>query len=134
MSFSLSRRRALAGLAAAPLAARAAPLVAAADRAVPSPSLNALAMRKGRRFGSAIGAGRGGGIDNPAYAAIVAGESGVIVPENELKWQWTRPGPETFDFERMDAIVAGAQAHKLALRGHTLFWDRPQRFTKWLHA
>jgi endo-1,4-beta-xylanase len=134
MSFSLSRRRALAGLAAAPLAARAAPLVAAADRAVPSPSLNALAMRKGRRFGSAIGAGRGGGIDNPAYAAIVAGESGVIVPENELKWQWTRPGPETFDFERMDAIVAWAQAHKLAIRGHTLFWDRPERFPKWLLA
>ena len=132
MSFSLSRRRALAGLAAAPLAARAAPLVAAADRAVPSPSLNALAMRRGRRFGSAIGAGRGGGIDNPAYAAIVAGESGVIVPENELKWQWTRPAPDKFDFAQMDAIVAWAQAHKLAVRGHTLFWDRPERFPRWL--
>jgi endo-1,4-beta-xylanase len=134
MSFSLSRRRALAGLAAAPLAARAAPLFAVAEPAVPSPSLNALAMRKGRRFGSAIGAGKGGGIENPAYAAIVAGEGGVIVPENELKWQWTRPGPEKFDFERMDAIVAWAQAHKLAIRGHTLFWDRPERFPKWLLA
>jgi endo-1,4-beta-xylanase len=32
----------------------------------------------------------------------------------------------------MDAIVAWAQAHKLAVRGHTLFWDRPERFPKWL--
>jgi endo-1,4-beta-xylanase len=56
----------------------------------------------------------------------------VIVPENELKWQATRPAPDKFDFARMDAIVAWAQANKLAVRGHTLFWDRPERFPKWL--
>lgn len=131
MSFDLTRRGALAGMAAAPLVLGAAPALAAAP-VVPSPSLNALAARKGRRFGSAIGGRRGGGIDNPDYAAVVAGECGVIVPENELKWQATRPGPETFDFAKMDAIVAWAQAHKLAVRGHTLFWDRTERFPKWL--
>jgi endo-1,4-beta-xylanase len=134
MSFPLTRRTALAGLAAAPLAAGVAPVFAAepAAPAVPSPSLNALAMRTGRRFGSAIGARRGGSIQNPAYAAIVAGECGVIVPENEFKWQATRPSPDKFDFRAMDAIVAWAQAHKLAVRGHTLFWDRTERFPKWL--
>jgi endo-1,4-beta-xylanase len=131
MSFDLTRRGALAGMAAAPLVLGGAPSFAAAP-AVPSPSLNALAARKGRRFGSAIGGRRGGGIDNPDYTAIVAGESGVIVPENELKWQATRPAPDKFDFARMDAIVAWAQANKLAVRGHTLFWDRPERFPKWL--
>lgn len=130
MSLSLTRRGALAGFAALPLAAHAGSVFAA----VPSPSLNALAMRKGRRFGSAINAGRGGGIRNPTYAAVVAGECGVIVPENELKWQATRPGPDNFDFGKMDAIVAWAQAHKLAIRGHTLLWDRPERFPKWLNA
>jgi endo-1,4-beta-xylanase len=132
MSLSLTRRGALAGLAAVPLAAHAAPAFAASGPAVPTPSLNALAMRTGRRFGSSINAGPGGGIRNPAYAAVVAGESGVIVPENEFKWQATRPAPDKFDFARMDAIVAWAQAHKLAVRGHTLFWDRPERFPKWL--
>jgi len=132
MSLSLTRRGALAGLAALPLAAHAAPALAAPTPVVPAPSLNALAARHGRRFGSAINAGKGGGIRNPAYAAVVAGECGVIVPENELKWQATRPAPDKFDFRRMDAIVAWAQARNLAIRGHTLFWNRPERFPKWL--
>jgi endo-1,4-beta-xylanase len=132
MSLALTRRGTLAGLATVPLAAHAAPAFAASGPAVPTPSLNALAMRTGRRFGSSINAGPGGGVLNPAYAAVVAGESGVIVPENELKWQATRPAPDRFDFARMDAIAAWAQAHKLAVRGHTLFWDRPERFPKWL--
>ena len=130
MSFDLTRRGALAGMAAVPLLLGAEPAFGAAT--VPSPSLNTLAARKDRRFGSCIGGRRGGGIDNPDYTAIVAGESGVIVPENELKWQATRPAPDKFDFARMDAIVAWAQANKLAVRGHTLFWDRPERFPKWL--
>jgi endo-1,4-beta-xylanase len=132
VTLSLTRRGTLAGLAAVPLAAHAAPAFAASGPAVPSPSLNALATRTGRRFGSAIGGRRGGSVTNADYTAIVAAESGVIVPENELKWQWTRPAPDKFDFAAMDAIVAWAQAHKLAVRGHTLFWDRPQRFPKWL--
>jgi len=129
MTLSLTRRGALAGLAALPLAARAP----AATPAVPSPSLNALAAREHRRFGSSINAGPGAGILNPAYAALVAAECGLVVPENELKWQATRPGPDTFDFAKMDAIVAWAQAHKLGVRGHTLLWHRPQWFPKWLN-
>lgn len=134
MSFDLTRRSALAGIAAAPLVLGAAPAFAGAAAGVPSPSLNALAAHKGRRFGSSINAAPGGGsIRNPDYAAIVAGECGVVVPENELKWQATRPAPDKFDFTRMDAIVAWAQANKLAVRGHTLLWHRPKWFPKWLN-
>jgi endo-1,4-beta-xylanase len=133
MSPSLTRRGALAGLAAIPLAAGMRPAFAADAPAVPVPSLNALAARKGRRFGSCINAGKGAGLLNPAYAAIVAGESGVIVPENELKWQATRPAPDKFDFAQMDAIVAWARANKLAVRGHTLLWHRPKWFPQWLN-
>ena len=131
MSLELTRRGALAGMAAAPLVLGASSALAVAP-AVPAPSLNTLAARKGRRFGSCINAGTGGGILNPAYAGIVANECGIVVPENEYKWQATRPAPDKFDFTRMDAIVAWAQAHKLAVRGHTLFWDRTERFPKWL--
>jgi endo-1,4-beta-xylanase len=143
MTFSLTRREALAGLAASvPLAGctgnALGGALSAADVAVPLPSLNALAARSGRRFGSCIGAypgapRQGGTVGNPAYAAIVAGESGVVVPENEMKWQATRPGPEAFDFSRMDAIAAWARANKLAVRGHTLLWHRPQWFPDWLN-
>ncbi len=134
MSLSLTRRGALAGLAAMPIAAAARPALTAGAPKVPVPFLDALAMRSGRRFGSAINARPGGGsIHNPAYAAIVAGECGLVVPENELKWQASRPGPNTFDFTGMDAIVRWAQAHGLAIRGHTLLWDRPKWFPKWLN-
>ena len=131
MSLSLTRRGALAGLAAVPLAAAAETKRAPAP-VVPKPSLNTLAARKDRRFGSCIGGRRGGGIDNRDYAAVVAGECGVIVPENELKWQATRPAPDKFDFARMDAIVAWAQAHKLAVGGHTQRGHRPRWFPQWL--
>ena len=45
MSFDLTRRGALAGMAAAPLVLGAAPALAASAPAVPSPTLNELAAR-----------------------------------------------------------------------------------------
>ncbi len=140
-----TRREALAGLAALSVAActgrgSGAPAVGSPPppppASAPAPSLNALAARNGRRWGSAIAwssGGRGGSIQNPDYTAIVKAECGVVVPENELKWQATRPGPDAFDFTRMDAIVAWAQANNIAVRGHTLLWHRPQWFPGWLN-
>ena len=150
--FPTTRREALAGLAALAVAGcgggggSGTPPVASSPSPSPSPlpgpaptptpSLNTLAARKGRRWGSAIAwnAGNGGGsIQNPDYAAIVKAECGVVVPENELKWQATRPGPDAFDFTRMDAIVAWVQANSMAVRGHTLLWHRPRWFPNWLN-
>ena len=104
---------------------------------VPSPGLDALARRSGRRFGSAMASNTrrpdSGSVQNPAYAAIVDGECSVVVAENEMKWQALRPDPETFDFSRFDAIVAWAQTHGKNVRGHTLLWHRPQWFPEWLN-
>ena len=144
-SGGFTRRAALAGLSALPLAAcggsggSAASPVASTPAPAPAPtatgpSLNALAQRKGRRFGSAIASGnpQGGSIQNPDYAALVKAQCGLVVPENELKWQALRPGAETFDFARADEIVAWAQAAGLAVRGHNLLWQRPQWTPAWL--
>ena len=147
-----TRREALAGLAALSLAGcggsngSGAPPVASSPSPTsgpgpspsppPTPGLNTLAARKNRRWGSAIAwnAGTtGGSIQNPDYTAIIKSECGVVVPENELKWQFTRPGPDTFDFARMDQIVAWTQANGLAIRGHTLLWHRPKWFPTWLN-
>lgn len=132
-----TRREALAGLAALSVVgcgggSFGAPPVAS----TPTPGLNTLATRKGRRWGSAIAwnaGAAGGSIQNADYAAIVRHECGLVVPENELKWQWTRPGPSAFDFARMDDIVRWTQANGLAIRGHTLLWHRPRWFPDWLN-
>lgn len=131
----MDRRTLLAGLAALPLAGCASGL---ASPGAPSIGLDTLARRGGRRFGSAIASTPGrtdaGSIQNPAYAALVKAECGLVVPENELKWQATRPGPEDFDFARMDEIVAWARANAMEMRGHTLLWHRPQWFPDWLNS
>ena len=135
-----TRRQTLAGMAAlgATACAPGTGDVGSAPAAPAGPGLNALAQRSGRRFGSAIGwNGRttdSGSIQNPAYTAIVDAECGVVVPENELKWQATRPGPNAFDFARMDDIVRWAQANGQAVRGHTLLWHRTKWFPEWLNT
>lgn len=148
---SLSRRDALVmtstALAALPLAGcgggmgtgTAAPARAGSGVAgVPQPGLDSLAARGGRRFGSAIssspGSTGGGSIQNPDYTAIVKGECGLIVPENEMKWQAVRPAPDVYSFDRMDEIVRWAKANALEVRGHTLLWHRPQWFPDWLNT
>ena len=57
----------------------------------PAVSLNAAAVAKGMRFGSAFAwsapGADAGSFANPSYAALLTGECGLLVPENELKWQ-----------------------------------------------
>ena len=99
-------------------------------------SLDHLARRSNRRFGSAVAWGAPGkdrgSFANPLYAAILERECGLLVPENELKWQWSRPGPNEFDFRQFDAIADYAARHDFKLRGHTLFWTPEKWYPKWL--
>src|SRR5579875_828458 len=111
------------------------PAVAAGQPVVtPRPSLNELGRAKGLRFGSAISAGgrdprhQGGSILNPAYAAVVTGECGLIVPENEMKMYAIQPALGVYNFEPADRLVAFAARNGLAIRGHNLLWHN----TKWL--
>ncbi|MXP28238.1 glycosyl hydrolase [Porphyrobacter algicida] len=146
--FPLSRRAALAGIAALPLVGcgidgttGAAPLASTPQpqkQTLADRSLDSLAQRGGRRFGSAIastpGYTKGGSIQNPRYAELVRAQSGIVVPENELKWQALRPDPQHFDFARADEIVHWAKDNALAVRGHNLLWFRPQWFPEWLNT
>jgi endo-1,4-beta-xylanase len=121
------------GLAAA---ACTRPLGPAATPAPPAQSLDAVARHTGHRFGSAVawgaaGADRGS-FANPAYAAILERECGLLVPENELKWQWTRPSATAFDFAQMDAIAEYSARKDFQLRGHTLFWVPERWYPRWL--
>ncbi|UIP06072.1 endo-1,4-beta-xylanase [Erythrobacter sp. SDW2] len=151
--FQFDRRGAMTGLGALALAAcgggsGARPVTGATPppppppppppAGLPTPGLNALSTRKGRKFGTAIASSPGrseaGSVQNPRYTDIVLTECGIVVPENEMKWQAVRPSADTYNFARMDEIVAWAQAQGLAVRGHTLLWHRPQWFPVWLNS
>jgi endo-1,4-beta-xylanase len=100
------------------------------------PSLNALAQVSGRRFGSAVAwsppGADAGSFTNPRYAEVLERECSLLVPENQLKWQWVRRSPTTFDFRAFDAIADYAARHGFMLRGHTLFWTPTKWYPKWL--
>lgn len=73
-----------------------------------------------------------GSFTNPRYASILERECKLLVPENQLKWQWVRRSPDTFDFRAFDAIADYAASHGFMLRGHTLFWTPTKWYPKWL--
>ena len=127
----LTRRESLVGAGAL---VAAIPTLGVAK--APTPSLNQLAERSGRRFGSAVAwAPPGtdtGSFTNPRYAALLERECSLLVPENQLKWQWVRRTPGAFDFRAFDAIADYAAAHNFKLRGHTLFWTPTKWYPKWL--
>jgi endo-1,4-beta-xylanase len=130
----LSRREMLAAASAAAMTTVAGP---AFGRDPGDGSLDALARRSGRRFGSAVmWAPPGtdtGSFTNPSYAALLERECSLLVPENQLKWQWVRRGgPGSFDFRAFDAILGYAEAKGFKLRGHTLFWTPTKWYPKWL--
>jgi endo-1,4-beta-xylanase len=132
----LTRRQALAAAAASFATANVAR--PAWGRTAPASSLDALTRRSGRRFGSAVAwAPPGtdtGSFTNPRYAALLEGECELLVPENQLKWQWVRRSPDKFDFRAFDAIADYAAAHGFKLRGHTLFWTPTKWYPDWLAA
>ena len=99
-------------------------------------SLHKLAKAKGMRFGSAVGAGHSGSgsFRNTDYASLLKRDCGILVAENEMKWQSLRPDPLSFNFAPFDEILAFAEKNNMAMRGHTLMWHRPQWQPSWLEA
>ena len=98
--------------------------------------LHNLAKAKGMRFGSAVGAGHSGSgsFRNVDYASLLKRDCGILVAENEMKWQSLRPDPLSFNFAPFDEILAFAEKNNMAMRGHTLMWHRPQWQPSWLEA
>ncbi len=112
-----ARRRVLkAGLAAGIAAALPAPSLAAPDE-----PLRRLAAAKGIVYGTTISAAQIR--RDPAFVALVLHEAGLVVPENDMKWQFMNRGaPGDDDFGPADRIVDFAVANGLVLRGHNLLW------------
>lgn len=124
--------RALAGAALLPAGLQAAPAFAAAAAAAgANESLKDIARRKGMRFGTALGAGPKQ-LGDAAYRALVERECGLIVAENEMKWQAIEPVKGKLQFRAADTLLAWASSHDIAMRGHNLFWQTEKWLPQWV--
>ena len=67
-----------------------------------------------------------------ATTSLLAAQAGIVVPENEMKWQIIHPEPDRYDFTRADALLSFATQHDQKLRGHNLCWHNqlPAWFAK----
>jgi endo-1,4-beta-xylanase len=56
------------------------------------------------------------------YASVLGSEYNELTAENEMKFASVAPTSPTESYTGADALVSFAQAHQMAVRGHTLVW------------
>jgi endo-1,4-beta-xylanase len=114
------RRQFLGGGLAALTAAKVASFASTA-MAAPAESLKRMAAAKGLIYGTTISARQITG--DPAFIALVEREAGLVVPENDMKWQdINRGAPGDDDYGPADTVAGFAVESGMALRGHNLLW------------
>lgn len=91
--------------------------------------LRALAARRGLVYGCAASSFE---LRDPDFAAALAREAGIIVPEYEMKRGVIEAARGQYDFSGADRLFAFARAHGMAFRGHPLVWHK--RNPGWLEA
>jgi endo-1,4-beta-xylanase len=116
-----TRRSVVRGLVGIAIAAAARAVPARADFAMElEPSLRTRARASGIRFGCAGAAPIVQG--DAVLQEKIATEASIFIPEGHLKWEFTEPRPNEFDFAGPDSIVDFAARHDMIMHGHTLVW------------
>ncbi len=111
------RRRALLGM---PFAASTPAAAAFGPDSAPDRPLAEIAASRGITFGCAVTSNLIAA--EPDFAALVAGDAAVIVPEYEAKFGTLQPEEGRFDFSRLDAVTGWAAHFRKSVRGHALVW------------
>lgn len=120
-SMPLSSRRHFLAAGIAVLGTGAAALRSSRSPAAETVTLRKLAAEKGLTYGTTIAAAQISG--DPPFVDLVRYEAGLVVAENEMKWQVMNRGvPGDDDYVPADTIANFASANKLVLRGHNLLW------------
>jgi endo-1,4-beta-xylanase len=84
-------------------------------------ALRTLAAKKGLLYGTTISARQITG--DPRFVDLVLQQTGLVVAENDMKWQVMNRGARgDDDYGPADAVAAFAYENDLALRGHNLLW------------
>ncbi len=93
--------------------------LAAASSLVLAQTLREEATRAGLLVGAAAAPAHFSEAD---YARTLSSQFNMLEAENAMKWTATEPEGGVFDFKLGDEVVAFAQAHQMAVRGHNLLW------------
>src|SRR5947209_754254 len=64
------------------------------------------------------------GLQDEAYAGLVAREFNVLTPENAMKWDALHPQPNEWTFDAADRLVEFAARNKMKVTGHVLVWHQ----------
>ena len=84
-------------------------------------ALRKLAAEKGLLYGTTISARQITG--DPRFVDLVLQQTGLVVAENDMKWQVMNRGARgDDDYGPADTVAAFALENNLALRGHNLLW------------
>lgn len=67
-----------------------------------------------------------------AYRAFIARHFNTVVGESSMKWAYTEKERGVHDFTWADQLMAFAEEHGLAVRGHTLFWTKIRYKADWV--
>ena len=102
------------------------PLPAAPDPApaIPAgpPGLGQIAASHGRAYGAAVKSHLLA--TDPAYAAAILAECGLVMPDYETKMDLLQPKEGVFNFGPVDTLLNFAHAHARPARGHALVWHQ----------
>jgi endo-1,4-beta-xylanase len=98
------------------------------SHAASNASLRKLAAEKGLLYGTTISAAQIRG-DRP-FIDLVLQQAGLVVAENDMKWEiMNRGSPSDDDYGPADVVAGFAKENGLVLRGHNLLWYH--RTPKW---
>jgi endo-1,4-beta-xylanase len=120
----LGRRSFIASAAGAALAATAA-------RAAEAGTLEAIARRRGLRFGTAASFDQ---LKRADSRALIARECGVLTAENEFKWKHLERIEGKYRETEADDFYRFAADEGMQLRGHTFVWSQDNRIPDWMLA
>jgi endo-1,4-beta-xylanase len=82
-------------------------------------SLRVHAHRRGLRVGCAVAASD---LKDSRFCQLLAAQCSIVVAENAMKFGALQAKAGVWDFDDGDALVAFAQQHKIAVRGHNFVW------------
>ncbi|MEZ0495843.1 endo-1,4-beta-xylanase [Sphingomonas sp. IW22] len=102
----------------------------------PAGTIAAAAAARNMRFGSTLAWSQpgadAGSFANPAYAELLERDCTLLVPENEMKWEYQSSAENVYDWRRADAMIAYAQSKGMEMRGHVMLWYITERFPAWV--
>jgi endo-1,4-beta-xylanase len=111
--------------------AASAALAAPGARAAGHETLDAIARRRGLRFGTALSFAQ---LQRADARAMIARECGVLTAENEFKWKHLERAEGSYRDAEAEAIYRFATGNGKQMRGHTFVWSQDNRIPEWMLA